>query len=184
METVHPLSIWRNAMYLEKDTIKVLAHAQDIETTDLTTDKIKFDENFNKVAVALLVSGADDTDLKVELKQYAGATSKEVPVIKQSFAKLGNAKVFSAITPVQVQVEQAVEGGEEGETELVDVPGLFELPVGANNGVIVLHVDAHDLDVNAGFIEFELKVHKGVEKVVSVLAMTEPMQKPALSVAF
>jgi len=127
----------------EKVGFKQAGVPADLNTTGLTGARIKMDKGYR---CSVIVSMGDSVGATVEvtLKQHnapSAGTSKDLASAKPYFHKAGAATSFTKVTP-------------ESAAALKDLSAIFA----AEEGLLVLDINAEELDINNGFTHFSVDI--------------------------
>ena len=124
-----------NKFLMEKQTIKAIA-PQSLDASPLVGDRVKLDKGF-RLAIVVHMGGSTGAVVALSLKQHNAAsagTTKALEIANPYYHKAGAATVFTKVQP-------------EVATDAYTLSSVFA----ADAGVVVLEVEAAQLDVNAGF---------------------------------
>lgn len=156
------------AFFLEKYNLKQIVLPVDLNTAANPGARISMK---NARRITFVVNMGDSTaasTLSAALKQHNAAssgTTKALSVANPYYHKLGAATKFTKVEP-----------GSAADT--YDLAALFA----GDEGIAVFEVLAEDLDTNNGFAWCTIDIaDAGAAKVGAVMAIVEPIRKPAYS---
>ena len=132
-----------NYLFAEENGLKVAFAPVDLNTAAVTGARVKLDTSY-KVAVLIDMGTSIAAVVQVTLRQHNAAsagTSKDLASAKPYYHKAGAATSFTKVEPTVAAA-------------LKDVSSIFA----ANGGLLVLEVDASELDINNGFAWFSVDV--------------------------
>lgn len=130
-----------DALFAEKCGLKQVSVPVDMNTAAITGARIKLDKG-HRCAVILSMGDSVGATVEFTLRQHnaaAAGTSKDLASAKPYFHKVAAATSFTKVEPTVAAA-------------LKDVSALFA----ADEGVLVLDINAEELDINNGYAWFSV----------------------------